>query len=147
MIYADDFSIGDSFDLGTYEISEQEIVDFARRYDPQDYHLSRQKGGESHFGGLVASGWNTAGIWMRLYVTAMLRDSAVQGSPGVDELRWLRPVRPGDVLRGKVTVLAIAPSLSRRSVSVVKKRGTLVADNSEEQVMTLILHSMFQRRS
>ena len=147
MKYADDFAVGQTFDLGSHEVTSEEIIEFASKYDPQAYHLSEEAGAKSFFGGLVASGWNAASIWMKLYVTSLLQDSAVEGSPGVDELRWLSPVRPGDVLHGKVEVIGSVPSLSDPAVVTLRKKGALYRDDPARPVCTLILNSRFRVRS
>lgn len=146
MRFAEDYKVGDVFDLGTHQVTADEIVEFATKYDPQPYHLSAAAGENSFFGGLVASGWNTASIWMGLYVRGMLSNSGVQGSPGVDELRWFSPVRPGDRLHGSVEIVEAVPHVFKRELVTLKKRGLLKRDGETGPVMTLILHSRFLRR-
>lgn len=146
MRFAEDYKVGDVFDLGTHLVTADEIIEFATKYDPQPYHLSAAAGKHSSFGGLVASGWNTASIWMGLYVRCMLSNSGVQGSPGVDELRWLSPVRPGDSLRGSVEIVDAVPNVFKREIVTLKKRGLLKRDGETGPVLTLILHSRFLRR-
>ena len=90
-------------------MTEEEILDFARQWDPQPFHVDPEAAKETVFGGLIASGWHTGAMWMRLYVDSTL-GSAARGSPGVEELRWLAPVRPGDTLTGRVTVLETSAS-------------------------------------
>ena len=109
-LYFEDFEPGTVFDLGERMLSKEEILTFAREYDPQPFHTDEQSAADSAFGGLIASGWHTAAIFMRLYVDAVLSRSASMGSPGVEELRWLKPVRPGDTLRARLTVLDSVPS-------------------------------------
>lgn len=146
MRFSEDFVTGEIYHLGSHTVTSEEIVDFARKYDPQGYHLSEEIGRSSPFNGLIASGWNTASIWMKLYVTAMLKDAAVQGSPGVDELRWLSPVRPGDVLNGKAEVLGKTPSLTHPNITTIRKKGILMRNGEDKPVCTLILHSRFENR-
>lgn len=145
IIYAEDYPIGSSYELGSHTIISEEIIEFAKRYDPQPYHLNETAGFNSSFGGLIASGWNVAAIWMNLYVRTMLNNAAVEGSPGVDELRFLRPVRPGDVLRGTAEVVGIVPSLSQRGVVTLRKKGQLIRPDGQI-VFSLILGSRFRRR-
>lgn len=145
MKYAEDYPVGTVYDLGSHKVTADEIVTFARTYDPQPYHVSEEAGRASAFGGLIASGWNTAAIWMLLYVTTLLPDSAVEGSPGVDELRFLRPVRPGDVLFGKAQILGTTPSLTQGGILTVRNRGWL-EDSNGDKVLSLILNARFQRR-
>lgn len=147
MKYAEDFPINSEHDLGSHQITAEEIVDFASKYDPQPYHLSEEAGADSFFQGLAASGWNTASIWMKLYVTGVLQDALVQGSPGVDELRWLSPVRPGDTLRGKVTVLDGYPSLSNSDIFTLRKKGVLYRETEDDAVLSLILRTRLVRRA
>lgn len=145
MQFAEDFETGVVYDLGKHIVTEEEIVEFARRYDPQPYHLSQDAGEASSFGGLIASGWNSAAIWMGLYVRTLLQDFVVEGSPGVDELRFLHPVRPGDELQGQAEVIGSVPSLTQRGVVTLKKAGKLIRSDGET-VLSLVLHSRFRRR-
>lgn len=132
--YFEDFAAGQVFDLGSHEFTRDEIVDFAQRWDPQPFHLDEDAAAACAFGGLVASGWHTACVFMRLYVDALLLDAASMGSPGLQELRWLLPVRPGDVLRGTAQVTDVTPSSVRADRGTVfmrwemhNERGELVA--------------------
>ncbi|OLZ62620.1 hypothetical protein AV521_41500 [Streptomyces sp. IMTB 2501] len=145
MRYAEDYEQGRTYELGSYRVTEQEIAEFGRRFDPQPYHVDPGQAEDSLFQGLVASGWHTCAMFMRLYVDTLLDGAAVEGSPGVDELRWLRPVRPGDVLTGRLTVAGVTPSLTRPDCATLHKRGELT-DAEGNQVMRLTLYSMFRRR-
>jgi acyl dehydratase len=145
MKYAEDYPVGIVYNLGSHKVTAEEIIAFARAYDPQPYHISAEAGAASSFGGLIASGWNTAAIWMNLYVTTLLPDSAAEGSPGVDELRWLRPVRPGDELFGRAEVIGAIPSLTQRGVLTLRTKGWLTTAGGDN-VLTLILNSRFRRR-
>jgi acyl dehydratase len=120
MTYFEDLEVGQQESFGTYEVTESEIVDFAERYDPQPMHVDPEAAGESMFGGLVASGWHTAAMCMRLLVDGFLADSAAMGSPGVDGLRWHEPVRPGDELTVETEVLETRPSESRPDRGLVR---------------------------
>jgi acyl dehydratase len=93
MRYFEDFQVGQVHELGSYEVTREEMLAFARQYDPQPFHLDEEAGRQSIFGGIIASGWQTAAICHRLLVGSLLADSSSMGSPGLDELRWLRPVR------------------------------------------------------
>lgn len=155
MRHLEDFHVGDVYELGSRLVTEEEIVQFARLYDPQPRHLrptgdgrGGKRGGERHGerDGIIASGWHVAAILMRLYVDAVLRDSAVELSPGVDELRWLHPVRPGDVLSGRVTVIGASPSLSRPDCGILQQRGEL-ADRDHRLVMRATLYGLMRKRS
>jgi acyl dehydratase len=104
-------------------VSEEEIVEFASRYDPQPFHVDPAAAKESPFGGLIASGWHTTALFMGMFVRGVLLDSASLGSPGVEEVRWLAPVRPGDTLTGRSTVTYKQPS------STDPRRGTIFTTN------------------
>jgi acyl dehydratase len=138
--YFEDFSTGEVIDLGTAPpISEEEIVAFARRWDPQPFHLDPVRAKESMFGGLIASGWHTGAVAMRLLVDGLLSHSDSQGSPGIDHIRFLRPVRPGDVLSGTYTVLDLSPSARRPRIG--KLRALLELRNQHGDVV-LSMESM-----
>lgn len=144
-LYFEDFEPGAVFDLGERGLSKGEIVAFAREFDPQPFHVDEEAAEGSAFGGLIASGWHTASVFMRLYADALLSRAASMGSPGVEELRWLKPVRPGDILRARLTVLDTA--LSERN----PKRGTVhlyseVRNQRDETVMTMKARGLFARR-
>jgi acyl dehydratase len=143
--YFEDIQAGEVIELGSVEVTREEILEFASRYDPQPFHLDEEAAAASPFGGLIASGWHTAAMFMRLYVEGILRDSASLGSPGVEELRWLRPVRPGDVLSGRVRVVETRPS--ERD----PRRGTVVTESEAlnqhcEVVMRMRARGFFERR-
>jgi acyl dehydratase len=133
MTYFEDLTVGQQESFGAYEVTESEIREFAERYDPQPMHVDPEAAEASMFGGLVASGWHTAAMCMRLLVENYLADSAAMGSPGVEELRWHEPVRPGDELTVETEVLEKRPSESRPDrglvrvdVAVRNDGGTLV---------------------
>ena len=103
--YWEDFYAGQVLEAGGYSLSEEEIIEFAKKYDPQPFHTDSEKAKQTFYGGLIASGWQTASLCMRMLCDLYLLESASLGSPGVDELRWVKPVRPGDTLRLKSTVI------------------------------------------
>jgi len=142
--YFEDFQGGDVIDLGGRAITQEEIITFARAYDPQPFHVDPVRAVDSFFGGLVASGWHTAGIYMRLLVDGLLNDTLSMGSPGLDELRWRRPVRPGDTLRATFTVLECIPSKSRPTLGVIRGRGE-VFNGGGELVMSVVSAGFFGR--
>ena len=129
--YFEDFDPGETIELGQTTVSEAEIVEFARRYDPQPFHVDAERARDSIYGGLIASGWHTAALCMRLLVDGVFGDAAGMGSPGVDELRWLAPVRPGDVLAGRLIVLESIPSRSKPDRGIVKFRAELDNQHGE----------------
>lgn len=118
----EDYPEGVVFDIGDIAVDEQEVLEFARRFDPQPFHTDPESAASSHFGGLIASGWHTASLMMRLLATNFLSPVSSLGSPGVDDLRWLQPVRPGDVLQGRVTVLSARRSASKPDRGVIASR-------------------------
>jgi acyl dehydratase len=141
----EDFEPGQVFELGTHDVSEAEIVEFARQWDPQPFHVDPEAARESVFGGLIASGWHTGSLWMRMYVDSMLDGAASMGSPGIEELRWLAPVRPGDTLRGRLTVLDTTPSERRPDRGTVRIRGEMLNQDGVV-VMTMTSRGHFGRR-
>ncbi len=137
--------MGEVTELEPVTVSEEEIVGFATRYDPQPFHVDAEAAKASAFGGLIASGWHTTALFMGMFVRAILLDSASMGSPGVEEIRWTAPVRPGDTLRGRVTVTDVQPSSKRAD------RGTVfttseVFNQDGTLVMTLKARGFFGRR-
>ena len=113
MNYFEDFNIGQRILFGCYTVTQAEIIEFAKRYDPQSFHVDESHLLTAELGGLMASGWHTAAIFMRLAVDAYLGNAAVLTSPGVDELRWLAPVRAGDIISGQATVEEARLSVSK----------------------------------
>ena len=118
----EDYVPGAVHDLGSVVVDEQEVIAFARQFDPQPFHLDKDRAKRSAFGGLIASGWHTACMAMRLIVDHYLSEISSEGSPGIDELRWLRPVRPGDQLSVRVTILDSRRSHSRPERGIVRSQ-------------------------
>lgn len=110
--YFEDYEVGATYLCGEFSLTEDDIVSFARRFDPQPFHLDRAAAARSHYGGIIASGWHTASAMMRVIVDNFISSNAGMGSPGVDEIRWLKPVRPDEVLTVRVTI-----ETARRSAS------------------------------
>ena len=117
--YFEDYVAGSVHEFGSVTVEEEEVISFSRRFDPQVFHTDPEAAKETPFGGLIASGWHTAGLMMRLYADHYLSKVASLGSPGVDELRWIKPVRPGDELSIRVSVLKTRRSQSRPDRGVV----------------------------
>lgn len=143
--YFEDYPVGAVFTAGTIPVGESDIIDFARRYDPQAMHTDPAAAAAGRFGGLIASGWHTAAMMMRLFADNFLSPDSSVASPGLDELRWLRPVRPGDVLSLRVTILAARPSRSRPGEGVVRSLVE-VLNQRDEVVMSLKPISLIRRR-
>jgi acyl dehydratase len=118
--YFEDYTPGAVFTSGAITVSEAEIIDFARHYDPQAMHTDPAAAAGGRFGGLIASGWHTAALMMRLFATNFLSPASSVASPGIDELRWLQPVRPGDVLSLRVTIVEARRSRSRPGEGIVR---------------------------
>jgi acyl dehydratase len=137
MKYLDDFKEGFSETTGSYKVTEDEIVAFARAYDPQPIHTDKAFAEKGLFGGLIASGWQSCGIAMRLLVDHVIKDVAVVASPGVDEIRWLLPVRPGDVLHLKWTIVDIRHSTTKPDRGIVRAQSDLI-NQKDETVMNLV---------
>ncbi len=144
--YLEDFAPGMAFEFGDRLVTAEEIVAFAREYDPQPFHLDEAAGKATHFGGLVASGWQTAGFMMRMLVDYMLSPQTSLGSPGLDELRWLKPVRPGDRLRVRVRIVEVKRSRSRPEMGTIRQT-TEVLNQKDEVVMSTISIGMVRARA
>lgn len=144
-IYLDDFHDGQIIDLGSCTVSREEIIAFASQYDPQPFHTDEEAAKESIYGGLIASGWHTVALFMRLLVDGLLSRAASMGSPGVDEVRWLKPVRPGDTLRARCVVLAVVPSRSKPDRGILRTSYEMF-NQSGEQVLSIKGIGMFARR-
>jgi acyl dehydratase len=145
-LHFEDFPVGKVREMGpTPPLPKEEIVAFARQYDPQIFHVDEDAARHSSFGGLVASGWHTAGLAMRLYVDSVLHRAASLGSPGIEKLRWLKPVRPGDVLRLRVEVLEARPSESKPHLGLVRSLWRMT-NQASEVVLEMEGWGMFRRR-
>ncbi len=138
----DDVTVGDSHRFGTYEVDDAEIREFAEQYDPQPFHVDPDAAADTQFGGIIASGWHTAAMTERLLVDNVLNDSGAMGSPGVNDLRWRRPVRPGDALDVELTVDGTEDWDDERGLV----RATMETINQDETVvMTMEVLILFPR--
>ena len=144
--YFEDFQVGDVFELGTTSVTEEEIIAFARQFDPQPFHVDPARARASVFGGIIASGWHTASLFMRLLVDNFLQETVSLGSPGVDEVRWLQPLRPDDTLRARLTILEARASKSREEMGILRSRSELF-NQRDELVMTVIGVHLIGRRA
>lgn len=129
--FFEDYRTGEVVEIGSHLITREEIVDFASRYDPQPFHLDDEAARASIYGGLIASGWMTCGVLMRMLVDDFMSPLSSMGSPGVDELRWLKPVRPGDRLRARVTVVETRRSASRPDRGLIRFHQEALNQNDE----------------
>jgi len=145
MLYLEDFREGQTFDLGEETVREQEILDFARRFDAQPFHVDSEAAKKSIYGGLIASGWHTSSIIMGLLVRGLIHDVASMGAGGIDELRWLKPVRPGDRLRGRLTVLGWRPSSKHADRGLLHCLGEMFNQHGE-RVLSIRWSAMIGRR-
>ena len=143
--YFEDYVEGDVHRFGSITVEADEIIAFAKRFDPQTMHTDSEAAKRSPFGGLIASGWHTAGLMMRLYVEHYLTHVASLASPGLDELRWLKPVRPGDTLSLRVTVLKTVPSKSKPDRGVVTSFVEVI-NLAGEMVMTFKIVNIIAKR-
>lgn len=141
----EDFAEGATIDLGEKHVTAQEIVEFASQFDAQPMHLDEEAGRASILGGLAASGWHTCAMFMKMMCDAFLLDSTSQGSPGIDYVRWKKPVLAGDTLSGTSTVTALRESRSRPDLGFVTVRHE-VANQRGEVVLELQNTGMFLKR-
>jgi acyl dehydratase len=141
----EDLHPGEVAEFGDYAMTASEVVEFATRFDPQPFHTDPVAARDSIFGGLVASGWHTGSAVMRMLVDHYVTPESSMGSPGLDEIRWLKPVRPGDRLRVRVTVLEAIPSRSKPDRGVIRSL-TEAINQDGEVVMTMRGMNMIRRR-
>lgn len=143
--YFEDFEPGQVYELGCRTVTEDEIVAFGEQWDPQPFHVDAAAAAASVFGGLIASGWHTGAMWMRLYVDSVLGSAVSMGSPGLEELRWFAPVRPGDTLHARMTVLETTPSARRPDRGTIRSRGEMINQDGVT-VMSMVSRGHFGRR-
>jgi acyl dehydratase len=146
LMYWEDFPVGFSAEFGDYLIAEEEIVGFAEKYDPQYFHIDKEKASESLFGALCASGWNTTAILSRMFCEEFILRSACLGSPGVEHIAWPKPTFCDDRVRMKLKVLSSRPLKSKPGVGIVRFNLKMINHNDEE-VLDLIANIMFRQRS
>jgi acyl dehydratase len=146
MIYFEDLDVGAETYFGSYDVNREEVVEFARKYDPQPFHLSDEEAAKTHFGRLCASGWHTAAMTMAVIARYVVsHEQAGLGSPGIDELRWRRPVYPGDTLHVRGTILEKTPSRSRPDLGSFRTQTT-VTNQNDEVVFTFVSIVLIRRR-
>jgi acyl dehydratase len=144
--YFEDLTLGATVDLGKKTVSEEEILRFAREFDPQPFHVDPEAAKESIFGGIIASGWHTCSIAMRLLVDGLLSHSSSLGSPGVEQIRWVKPVRPDDTLHAVLTVQEVRHSQSKPDRGTARIRID-VTNQADELVMWMESFGMFAKRA
>ena len=146
MIYLDDLEVGQETHFGSYEVTREEVIEFARKYDPQPFHLSDEAAAKTHFGRLAASGWHTCAMAMALIARKVVKEEqAGLGSPGVDELRWLKPVYPGDTLSVTSKIVEVRPSRSKPEIGSFRS-ATTVSNQHREPVLTFTSIVLMRRR-
>jgi acyl dehydratase len=145
VLYFEDIVPGKKSAFGRYEVTREEVIAFATKFDPQPFHLSDEAAAATHFGRLSASGWHTASMMMSMLVTSFSEiPQAGLGSPGIDELRWLKPVYPGDVLRVETEVIDKTPSRSKPDMGSFRSRST-VYNQDDVAVMTVVSIGLIRR--
>ena len=146
MRYFEDLEVGAETDFGSYDVTRDEVLEFARKYDPQPFHLSDEEAAKTHFGRIAASGWHTCAMTMAVIARKVVgQDQAGLGSPGVDELRWLRPVYPGDTLHVRGRIVDKTPSRSRPDMGSFRTETT-VTNQDGVPVMRFISIVLIRRR-
>lgn len=143
--YWEDFPVGSRREFGAMPVTREAVIDFASRFDPQPFHLDDDAASRSLFGRLSASGWHTCAMAMRMMCDAYLLDSSSLGSPGIDQLRWLRPVYPGDTLSAVYEIVEARPMASRPEVGLVRMHWQ-VLNQRREPVLSMEGWGMFGRR-
>lgn len=131
LLHWEDFAVGQTLSYGSKKVTREEIIEFAREFDPQPFHVDDEAAAQTLFGGLVASGWHTSGMFMRMMVDGLLVRSTSMGSPGIDSLRWLLPVRPGDVLSVRQEVLRKVRHPRRDNIGFVDSRFEVLNQHDE----------------
>ncbi|WNM35466.1 MaoC family dehydratase [Streptomyces sp. Li-HN-5-11] len=145
--YFEDYVRGAIHEYGHVQVTEEEILTFARRFDPQPIHIDPDSAAAGPFGGLIASGWHTAGIFMRLFADHYLSRVAGLASPGVDELRWEVPLRPGDRVRIRTTTLQTRPSRSKPDRGLVHTRGELINERGQTVLHLVVVNILLRRHA
>ncbi len=147
MRFFEDIEVGERASFGRYEVTREEVLEFAGKYDAQPFHLSDEAAARTHFGRLAASGWHTCAMTMAVIARYVVEDrQAGLGSPGVDELRWLKPVYPGDRLTVRGTIVELTPSRSKPHMGVMRS-ATVVTNQDGVDVMRFTSIVLMQRRT
>ncbi|MFB4320200.1 MaoC family dehydratase [Actinomadura sp. 21ATH] len=144
--YFEDYRAGAVYEYGHITVTEAEILEFAERFDPQPIHIDRAYAESGPFGGIIASGWHTSAVCMRLFADHYLSRVASLASPGIDELRWPSPLRPGDSVRLRTTIVEARPSRSKPDRGIVTTDGVLITKDDDRTVLTLRAMNLVRRR-
>jgi acyl dehydratase len=144
-LYWEDFTIGQVTEYGNREVTEEEIVEYATDFDPQPFHIDKEAAQNHFFGGIIASGWHTGAMCMRMMVDGYLHNAASMGSPGIEQLRWKKPVRPGETLHIKMEVLDHSLPKSKPELGFIKFSHTVYNQDNEVK-MIMISSGMFLKR-
>ena len=146
MIYFEDLEVGQTASFGRYHVTREEVIAFASKYDMQPFHLSDEAAAKTHFGRIAASGWHTCAMTMAMIAENVVgTEQAGLGSPGVDELRWLKPVYPGDTLRVESEIVEVRPSRSKPDIGSFRSKVT-VSNQHQEPVLTFTSIVLIRRR-
>ena len=145
MRYWEDIKAGDVVELGSHTMDKERMLAFAREFDPQPFHIDEKAAEASIYGGLIASGWQTGSVLMRLLCDGFLKDIAGLGSPGLDEVRWLKPVRPGDTLTARLTVLDTTGSRSKPDRGIVRSLNEVLNQHGEVVMSTTGVNFVLRR--
>jgi acyl dehydratase len=143
--YLEDYPAGAGYEYGPVKVTEEEIIEFATRFDPQFFHIDPEAAADGPFGGIIASGWHTTALLMRLFADHFLSPVSSLGSPGVDELRWPAPVRPDDELRLRLTILENRYSRSKPDRGIIRTRAEMVNQHGDV-VLSLVAVSLLRAR-
>jgi acyl dehydratase len=143
--FFEDYEAGRVYEFGSITVTEEDIIAFAQQFDPQDFHIDPAKAAIGPYKGIIASGWHTTSVAMRLYVDCYLSHVASLGSPGVDEIRWPNPLRPGDTLRIRVTISEARPSRSKADRGIVRAHVEAI-NQKDEIVLSMTVVSLLGRR-
>ncbi len=144
--YWEDFKVGEVEQIGGKRVEKDEVIAFAKQFDPQPFHVDEGAAKASMYGGLIASGWHTCAMVMRMMCDAYLSHSASVGSPGIDNLKWLKPVRPGDTINARRTTIETRVSKSRPDIGIVNNLWEVFNQNGE-MVLSMQGYGMFRRRN
>jgi acyl dehydratase len=143
--YLDDFEVGETFTSPGITVTESEIIEFALKYDPQSFHMDVNAASESLYGGLICSGFQTLALCFRLFIQSGILAESSMGSPGIDELRFLAPVRPGDTLHTENEVIEVRPSRSKQDRGILRLKYVAINQHGDA-VLSFIINHLLKRK-